>query len=52
MHAVKEFQILLLNTNDIIQHYSFICTLLNGSNIALNHKQFNKTSVICLLKVE
>ena len=29
-HTVKEFQILLFNTNKSIQHYSFICTQLNG----------------------
>ena len=30
-HTVKKFQVLLFNTNDSIQHYTFICTLLNGS---------------------
>ena len=28
---VKEFQILLFNTNISIQYYSFVCTQLNGS---------------------
>ena len=30
MHIVKEFQVLLINTDISIQHYSFICTQLNG----------------------
>ena len=30
--TVKEFQVLLINTNDAIQHYSFVCTQLNDSN--------------------
>ena len=29
--TVKEFQVFLLNTNNPIQHYSFVCTELNGS---------------------
>ena len=31
MHSVKEFQVLLFNTNNSIQHYTFIFTQLNGS---------------------
>ena len=30
-HTVKEFQVLLINTDNSIQHYSFISTQLNGS---------------------
>ena len=30
MHTVKLFQVLLSNTNNSIQHYSFVCTQLNG----------------------
>ena len=30
-HTVKEFQVLLFNTNNSIQHDSFVCTHLNGS---------------------
>ena len=30
-HTAKEFQILLFPTNNSIQHYSLICTQLNGS---------------------
>ena len=29
--TVKEFQVLLFNTNNSIQHHSFICTQLKGS---------------------
>ena len=29
--TVKEFQVLPLNTNNFIQHFSFICTQLNSS---------------------
>ena len=28
---VKEFQVLLINTNNSVQHYSFVSTQLNGS---------------------
>ena len=30
-HTVKEFQVLLFNTNNSIQKYSFVCTQLNDS---------------------
>ena len=30
-HTVKELQILLFNTDDSIQNYSFVCTQLNDS---------------------
>ena len=30
-HTSKEFQVLLFNTNNCIQHYSFVCTQLNDS---------------------
>ena len=30
MHTFKEFQVLLFNTNNSIQHYSFVYTQLNG----------------------
>ena len=32
LHAVKWLQVLLFNTNNSIQHYSFVCTQLNGNN--------------------
>ena len=30
-HTVKEFQVLLFNTNNSIHYYSFICTQLSSS---------------------
>ena len=30
-HTVKEYQVLLFNTNNSIKYYSFVCTQLNGS---------------------
>ena len=30
LHTVKWFQVLLANTNNSIQHFSFVCTQLNG----------------------
>ena len=30
-HIIKEFQVLLINPNNSIQHYSFVTTQLNGS---------------------
>ena len=51
-HTVKEFQVLLFNTNNSIQHYSFIGTELNGSkycyaslNIQLNITDNQNSSI-------
>ena len=47
MHTVDEFCVLLFNTNNSIQHYSFAKTQLNGSKywcislkIQLKHQSF------------
>ena len=42
MHTVKEFQVLLMNINNSIRHYLFVCTQLSGSKycyVSLTIKQ-------------
>ena len=52
-HAVKEFQVVLFNTSNSIQLYSFVFTLLNGSKycyvsltIHLDSQLFTYSSMI------
>ena len=46
-HKVKEFQVLLSNTDNSIQHYLLVCTQLNAC------KYYNVTlTVICLHTVK
>ena len=46
---VKEYQVLLFNTNNSIQHYSYSQVV---PSITMYHKQFNFNSLICLNTVK
>ena len=51
-YTVKWFKVLLTNTNNFIQHYSFVCTQLNGSKYCYASLTIQLNISICLLTVE
>ena len=45
-HTVKKFQVLLINTNNSIQRYSFVSKQLNGRRLLLLTIQLNKNHLL------
>ena len=43
MHTVKYFQVLLFIRNNLIKHYSFVYTHINGQTALFQTSQFNKS---------
>ena len=54
VYTVKGFQVLLFNTNNSTQHYSYICTWLNGSKYrsVIQIIQFNISHLFAKIKTK